>query len=204
MAPAWSIPTADGGGIALAADHATISGAVLLRNGFVAQGAISLIGARLGGNLDCDGASLTNATADGIGVALAAENAEIGGAVLLRHGFVARGGVSLLGATIGSNVECCGAALDNWREAGSRETLRLTNIAVAGDVLLNQGFISVGHVSLWGTKVGRDLDCSTATLIGPSPVAAGRSAAGAMVATNLSVAGDVKLIGSRCSAGLTA
>ena len=187
--------TEDGAGIALAADHAEIAGAVLLRNGFAACGAISLIGIRIGGNLECDGASLTNATADGTGVALAAENAQIGGAVLLRHGFTARGGVSLLGATIDSNVECCGAALENWSEGGSRETLRLTNVAVAGDVLLNMGFASVGHVSLWGTKIGRDLDCSTATLIGPTPMAAGRASAGAMVATNLAVAGDVKLIG---------
>ncbi len=188
--------TVDGGGVALAADHATIGGAVLLRNGLAAQGAISLIGTKLGGNLECDGASLSNATADGSGVALAAENAEIGGAVLLRHGFVARGGVSLLGATIGSNVECCGALLENWPESGSRETLRLTNAEISGDVLLNQGFISFGHVSLWGTNIGRDFDCSTATFIGPSPVVAGRSTAGAVVATNLTVAGDMKLIGT--------
>ena len=188
--------TSDGGGIALAADHATIGGAVLLRNGFSAQGAVSLIGTKLGGNLECDGASLSNATTDGSGVALAAENAEIGGAVLLRHGFVARGGVSLLGATIDSNVECCGALLENWPDSGSRETLRLTNAEIAGDVLLNQGFVSRGHVSLWGTNIGRDFDCSTATFIGPSPVVAGRSSAGAMVATNLSVAGDMKLIGT--------
>jgi hypothetical protein len=67
---------------------------------------------------------------------------------------------------------------------------------VAGDVLLNQGFISLGYVSMWGTKVGRDLDCSSATFIGPSPVEASRSMAGALVATNLSVAGDMKLIGT--------
>jgi hypothetical protein len=187
--------TADGSGVALAADHSIIDGAVLLRNGFVAQGAISLIGAKIGGNLECDGASLTNATPDGIGLALAAENAVIGGAVLLRHGFTAHGGVSLLGATIGSNVECCGASLENWSDAGSRETLRLTNVEIAGDVLLNQGFTSIGYVSLWGTKIERDLDCSTATFIGPSSSAGGRSTAGAVVATNLAVAGDVKLIG---------
>ena len=187
--------TEDGAGIALAADHAVIGGAVLLRGGFAAHGAISLIGAKVGGNLECDGASLTNATADGAGVVLAAENAVIGGAVLLRHGFKARGGISLLGATIGSNVECCGASLENWSDTGSRETLRLTNAEIAGDVLLNMGFGSLGYVSLWGTKIGRDLDCSTATFIGPSPVAAGRSMAGALVATNLAVAGDVRLIG---------
>ena len=188
--------TASGSGIALAVDHAAIGGAVLLRNGFSAKGAISLIGTKIGGNLECDGASLSNATPDGSGVALAAENAEIGGAVLLRHGFTSRGDVSLLGASINSNVECCGASMANWSESGSRETLRLTNVEVAGDVLLNLGFTSLGYVSLWGTKIGRDLDCSSATFIGPSPVAAGRSIAGAMVATNLSVAGDMKLIGT--------
>ena len=92
-------------------------------------------------------------------------------------------------------MECCGASLENWSDTGSRETLRLTNVEIAGDVLLNQGFTSLGYVSLWGTKIGRDLDCSTATFIGPSPVAAGRSMAGALVATNLAVAGDMKLIG---------
>src|SRR5579872_3378831 len=188
--------TPDGAGIALAADHITVGGAVLLRNGFQARGAVSLIGAKLGGNLECDGSTLANDTPDGTGVSLAAENATIGGAVLLRHGFVARGSVSLLGATIGSNVECCGAVLENWPDAGSRETLRLTNAEIAGDVLLNQGFASLGYVSLWGTNIGRDFDCSSATLIGPSPVEASRSMAGAMVATNLSVAGDMKLLGT--------
>ena len=187
-------PTDAGTGVALAADHIVVGGAVLLRNGFAARGAVSLTGAKIGGNLECDAASLTNATADGTGVALAGENAEIGGAVLLRHGFTARGGVSLLGATIGSNVECCGALMENWSEAGSRETLRLTNVEIAGDVLLNQGFTSIGYVSLWGTKIARDLDCTTASFIGPSPAGAGRASAGAMVATNLIVAGDVKLI----------
>lgn len=188
-------PTSDGSGVALAADHAVIGGAVLLRNGFAAHGAVSLIGAKIGGNLECDGARLSNATQDGTGVALAAENAMIGGAVLLRHGFTALGGVSLLGATIDSNVECCGALLENWPESGSRETLRLTNVEIAGDVLLNLGFTSIGYVSLWGTKIGRDLDCTTATFIGVSSAASGRSTAGAVVATNLAVAGDMKLIG---------
>src|SRR5207248_1287989 len=96
--------------------------------------------------------------------------------------------------TIGSNVECCGASLANWSASGPRETLRLTNAGIAGDVLLNHGFTSLGYVSLWGSKIGRDLDCSTATFIGPSPLDAGRSTAGAVVATNLAVAGDLKLI----------
>jgi hypothetical protein len=185
--------TDDGSGVALAADHAEIGGAVLLRHGFTTRGAISLIAIKIGGNLECDGANLMNRTADGTGVALAAENAVIGGAVLLRNGFTAHGNISLLDASINSNVECCGAILENWSDNGSRETLRLTNVATAGDVLLNQNFVSLGYVSLWGGKVGRDLDCTSATFIGLSPVTAGRAAAGALIATNLAVAGDVKL-----------
>ena len=186
----------DGSGVAFAADHAEIGGAVLLRNGFAARGSVSLIGTRIGGNLECDGASLANPTEDGTGAALTAENASIGGAVLLRYGFVAQGAISLLGSTVDSNVECCGASLENWPEAGSRETLRLANVEIAGDVLLNRGFTSLGYVSLWGTKIGRDLDCSAATFIGPSPAASARTDAGAIVATNLTVAGDVRLIGT--------
>lgn len=188
--------TEDGAGVALGADHAEIAGAVLLRHGFTAQGVLSFVGAKLGGNLECDGATLRNATPDGTGVVLSAENAVIGGAVLLRHGFTAHGGISLLAASIDSNVECCGALLQNWSETGSRETLRLTNAEVAGDVLLNQGFVSRGYVSLWGTKIRRDLDCGGATFIGPSPHSGARVTAGAVVATNLAVAGDVRLIGT--------
>ena len=186
--------TEDGGGVALGADHAEIAGAVLLRHGFTAFGGLSFIGAKIGGNLECDGASLSNATRDGMGAVLSAENAVIGGAVLLRHGFTAHGCISLLAASIDSNVECCGAQLENWSANGSRETLRLTNAEVAGDVLLNQGFVSRGYVSLWGTKIRRDLDCGGATFIGPSPHSAARVTAGALLATNLAVAGDVKLI----------
>jgi hypothetical protein len=188
--------TEDGAGVALGADHADISGAVLLRHGFTAQGGLSFIGAKLGGNLECDGATLSNATRDGMGTVLSAENVTIGGAVLLRHGFTAHGCVSLLAASVNSNVECCGALLENWSASGSRETLRLTNADVAGDVLLNQGFVSRGYVSVWGTKIRRDLDCSTAKFIGASAAGGARVAAGAMVATNLAVAGDLKFVGT--------
>ena len=187
--------TADGGGIALAADHAIIGGAVLLRNGFAAQGAISLIGARIGGNLECDGASLTNATPDGTGVALAAENAVIGGAVLLRHGFVAHGGVSLLGATIDSNVECCGAVAGELVGNGLARDVAADQCRDRRRRAAEPGLHQPRAMSACGAP--RSAATSTArraTFIGPSPVAAGRSMAGAMVATNLAVAGDMKLI----------
>ena len=52
----------DGQGVVLAADTAEIGGSILLRNGFTAEGAISLRGTRIGNSLECDGASLVNPT----------------------------------------------------------------------------------------------------------------------------------------------
>ncbi len=78
---------------------------MLLRNGFTAEGCVSLHGAKIGGNLECDGAHLANHTENGSGNALLAQGAEIGGAALLRNGFTAEGCVSLLDAKIGG-LDC--------------------------------------------------------------------------------------------------
>ena len=42
------------------ADGAKIEGSVFLRNGFKAEGEVSFVGATIGGDLECDGAQLTN------------------------------------------------------------------------------------------------------------------------------------------------
>jgi len=60
------------------------------------------VGASIGDNLECDKGSFTNANS----VALSAEGAKIGGAVLLRNGFDATGEVRLFGASIGGNLDC--------------------------------------------------------------------------------------------------
>ena len=112
-----------GGGAALTAQGAEITGDVFLRawdgkNGthrFAAKGTVWLGGARIGGNLDCAGADL-----DGGGAAaLNAQGAEIKGSVLLRawdgkdgtHRFTAKGRVWLFGTRIGGRLECHGADL---------------------------------------------------------------------------------------------
>ncbi|HEY5300602.1 MAG TPA: hypothetical protein VIJ55_08005, partial [Acetobacteraceae bacterium] len=94
----------DGRGDALVAEGAEIGGGVLLRNGFTAEGRVSFLGAKIGGSVECDGSHFANRTEDGSGDAIAAENAEIGGDVLLRNGFTAGGCVSLRAAKIGGNL----------------------------------------------------------------------------------------------------
>lgn len=77
-------------GPALHGEQAHTEGPVLLRNGFRATGAgarggVRLFAARIGGTLDCDGATITNE----FGPALNAIQAHIGRSLYLRHGFSA-------------------------------------------------------------------------------------------------------------------
>ena len=75
----------------------------------VAEGEFSLVYARIGGALDCRGATIQNATEDGKGVALDAQFATIAGDVLPAglaesgggEGFTAEGRVTFAKARIG-------------------------------------------------------------------------------------------------------
>ncbi|HUK67346.1 MAG TPA: hypothetical protein VLW50_01095 [Streptosporangiaceae bacterium] len=74
--------------LALVAERLKVGGSTLLRNGFTAAGAVSLLGADITGNLECDGAKF-NGT-DASGNALNADGLKVGHSVLLRHGFITR------------------------------------------------------------------------------------------------------------------
>ena len=102
-----------GEGDAIGAQAARFDGVVIMADGFVAAGVIWLMGARIAGTLDMNGARLVNRTEDGQGVVLAADTAEVGGSILLRNGFTAEGAISLRGTRIGNSLECDGASLVN-------------------------------------------------------------------------------------------
>jgi hypothetical protein len=128
------------GGYALTADGAEIRGDVLLGSevflgGFSADGGVRLPGAKIGGQLDCAGATLSNKS----GYALVADGAEIDGGVFLRHGFSAKGAVSLRGAKIRAELACFHATLVNGADValGSRDAvidgaLIFRNVSVTG------------------------------------------------------------------------
>jgi hypothetical protein len=102
--------TADGRGASIAADCAQIDGGVTIGRKLVAEGKVSLAHARIGGSLDCRGATIANATEDGTGIALDAQYATIADAVLPAgladkgggDGFTAAGRVTFAKARIGS------------------------------------------------------------------------------------------------------
>ena len=79
-------------GPALAADGLQVGQDMYLSGGFTAtgsggDGAVRLLGAHIGGQLDCDGAELRNDS----GPALAADGLQVDQAMFLRGGFTATG-----------------------------------------------------------------------------------------------------------------
>lgn len=102
--------TADGRGAAIAADGAHIEGGVTIGKKLQAEGKVSLAHTRIGGQLDCRGATINNATDDKRGVALDAQYAEIADAVLPAglaesgggEGFSADGRVTFANAKVGA------------------------------------------------------------------------------------------------------
>jgi hypothetical protein len=109
-------------GPALIADGLEVDQGMFLLGRFTAVGAgdlgaVRLVGARIGGNFECDGAMICNAS----GPALFADRLHVAGGMYLRSGFAAigsgaDGAVNLLGARIGGNFECIKA--DLWNASG--------------------------------------------------------------------------------------
>src|SRR5438034_1243123 len=141
------------------ADGAKIDGNIFLRDHFKAGGEVRLLGATIGGNLECNGAQLTNPK----GMALNADGAKINGSVYLRNGFSAQGEVNLIGATIGLNLDCEAAQLSNPKGMA----LNADGAKINGGLYLRRGFKAIGEVDLIRAAIGGDLDCDGAELFNP-------------------------------------
>src|SRR5712692_3660291 len=185
-------------GSSLIANGAKVGGAVLLRDGFAAEGVVVLSGAEIGGNLGCDGGKFHNpavANVAGSGKALIAEGAKVAGGVLLRNGFAAEGAVELFGAQIGGNLDCDGGKFQNPAVAdvaGSGRALIANGAKVGGAVLLRDGFAAEGMVWLSGVEIGGNLDCDGGKFQNPA-VANLAESGRALIAEGAKVAGGVYL-----------
>ncbi|WP_330276638.1 hypothetical protein OG205_13885 [Lentzea sp. NBC_00516] len=150
-------------GPALHADGLQVDQRMFLRGGFTATGtgdigAVCLLGAHIG-ELDCTGATLCNDS----GPALHADGLQIDRGMFLRGGFTATGtgsfgAVCLLGAHIGSVLDCDGATLRN----DSGPALHAYGLQVDQSVYLSDGFAAIGGgdsvaVNLTGLRVGSTL-----------------------------------------------
>jgi hypothetical protein len=105
------------------ADGVNVAGSVFLRGGFTSDGEVRLLGAKIGGDLDCSGGHFENPFLVGsvdISKSLAADGVAITGNAFLRDGFTAVGEVRLLGAQIGGNLECSGGKLRALNTQGAK------------------------------------------------------------------------------------
>ena len=129
-------------------------------------GAVRLLGAHIGGQLDCDGANMRNDS----GPALVADSLQVGLGMLLRAGSppsapASGGAVRLTGAHIGGSLECDGASLRN----DSGPALSADGLQVGLAIFLRRGFTAtgageLGAVRLLGAHIGGSLDCTGASV----------------------------------------
>jgi hypothetical protein len=124
----------------ITADGMKVEAGVFLRAGCVVQGRVRLLGAKIGGNLDCQAGTFLG----GEGEALGADGIEVAGSVLLNQGFRAFGAVRLLGAKIGGNLDCEQGYFDN--PAG--DAIAADRAKIEGDVFFCDGFRARGRVGL--------------------------------------------------------
>ncbi len=148
----------------ISADRLTTKGSMFLRERFQAKGEVCLLGANIGGDLDCSDATFDNPKGEENpkGIALNADRLTTQGYVFLRNAKV-RGRVWLLGANIGGNLECDGATFEN----PGGEALVADGLTTHGGVFLHNGFQAKGEVRLSGANIGAHLDCSDATFDNP-------------------------------------
>jgi hypothetical protein len=140
--------------------------------GFGGYGAVRLVSARIGGQLDFTDAKLHCTE----GRALVANDLRVGEDVLLNRQFTATGGISMYRAQIGGAFECDQA---NLRASGS--ALVADSLQVGQDMSLTGGFSATGGygggaVRLAGAHIGGNLYCTGAELRngnGPALVANG-------------------------------
>jgi hypothetical protein len=134
--------------------------------GHAEGGAVRLIGAHIGGQLNCTGAILRNDT----GPALHADGLQVDQDMFLRNEFKATGindlgAVRLAGAHIGGQLDCARATMLNY--AGP--ALRADNLQVGQSMFLTDQFTATGGgddgaVRLPGACIGGQLTCTEATL----------------------------------------
>lgn len=175
----------------LDAEGVDVSGYIFLKDGFVATGEVRLLGARIGQNINCEGAEFSNPSA----YALNADGLDVTGALFLRYGFTALGEVRLLGARIGGTLECSRGSFTNV----CGYAFNADRINVTGTVYLDDGFKATGEVRLPGAHIDSQLSCRGGSFIRPGGTALngrGLHVAEEWLFTPKSVCGEIDVRGA--------
>jgi hypothetical protein len=170
-------------------------------SGFTSRGLIYLIGARIMHGLSFTGAKLENPS----GWALDAQGMSVSYALFLgsslgnRSGFVAEGGVRLVGVRVDGFVSAWDARIT--AAGDGRLALAALGLQVTENLMLSRGFTAHGQVYLTNARIRDEIDLSSATLSSPGGQAftAERLDVGGSVlcTSGFTVIGAVNLAGSK-------
>jgi len=128
----------EGSGTTISGDDAVIDGNAFLWRSFTSEGEVRLLGAQIGGDIECGGASITHPASTKYaerGLALNAERVIVKGSIFLRNGFQSRGDVRLVDAQIGGSLALEGGRFENLGASGSNHeapALTLDRVSVRG------------------------------------------------------------------------
>ncbi|MBN9471354.1 MAG: hypothetical protein J0J10_21515 [Bosea sp.] len=143
----------------LQAERLEARGGIYLRGAEIG-GEVNLVQARLGGNLECDGATLRVSD----GYALLAPSLEVRN--VLARGTTMRGGINLSGAVLTADLDCAGAAIT--RDEGT--AIEASEAEIRGSVVLRSARLE-GEARLSAAQIGGDVDASGAVLGVPGGIA---------------------------------
>lgn len=136
----------------LDADRLRCDSDVFLGEGFRSFSEVRLLGAHIGGNLQCSGGQFEPK----LGNALSADRAVVKGSVFFDKQFKATGEVRLLGTNIGGHLACRGGQF--FPQKG--HALSADHAVVKGGVFMDKEFKATGEVRLLGAQIGGTLSCS--------------------------------------------
>lgn len=143
----------------LQAERLEARGGIYLRGAEV-NGEVNLVQSRLGGNLECDGATIRAPS----GYALLANSLEVRN--VLARGTHLRGGVNLAGAQLAADLDCAGAVITRTEGVA----VEASEIEARGSIVLRAARIE-GEARLTAAQIAGDMDCSGAVLDNPGETA---------------------------------
>jgi hypothetical protein len=146
------------GGVALNTAGLRAGQDMMCRDGFVAEGEVNMLGARIGACLHLGGASLSNPHSR----ALRADRLVVGENLVCDEGFAAEGEVRLSAAQVSGQLDFSGATLTN----PDGNALTAEGLVVDQDMFCNN-LVAQGKVSLCGARIGWQLAFHEATLNNP-------------------------------------
>jgi hypothetical protein len=154
-----------GSGMALNAEGSNVKGSVYLRQGFAAGGIVTLVGAQIGGDLDCSGGTFTRLIADRVNV---------NGNIFLHGRHFASDEVHLFGARIIGAFDCANgdfqSAVLDLREASASAIYDPGVEWPAAGKLLLDGFVYAGISTREPLDVAERLDWLGLQPMKPFPV----------------------------------